>query len=444
MTLFRYEATDKAGKVVHGAMKAANEQAVAQRLSSIGYSLRSIVPAHGQPQPKTAATPRTARAASSGGQFPVSVEPSVSLSALQRFYRQLATMVRSGMPVGQALDELEGATPNRKLRRACGDMKARVQAGESLSSAMAAYPHLFPVHSVGMIWGGEAGGYLDAALDEAATEIEQEAKDRRYASIGWWVARLSIANFILLIPAIDLQGLVVRGLTEAAKLAANASQDFTNTDLIPSGLTPQQAVEGMLRGYWGAFKEVCIPIFVIWIVGAFVWKRLKRVGTIRRLLDAGLLLVPAWRKIHGERARERFLKTLFRQYQAGVAPAQAWAAASMSVRNSELARRLRGNGELMRQPGGTLQQAFVQSGVFAMDDVGMVGSGEKSGSVPETLERLAAYHGDAASSAKTIGRAVSLHALLLPIIIATGYVLIKVVQGYFDLVFSAPKMLGLE
>jgi len=439
MSLFRYEAVDRTGKVVLGAMNAADEQQVAQRLAAMGYALKAVHPA-GDAQ-RAAARPAVPTRQVG---FPVSVESVVPPGSLARFYRQLATLVRAGMAVGQALDELTRTARHRKLRRVCQEMLQRVRSGEKLSGAMAGYPRVFPVHATGLIWGGELGGYLDIALDEAATEIEQEARDRRYASIGWFVAKISLFLVILSVPAFDLKGLLIRGLGEAAKLAGNPNPQPGAGDFIPAGITQDQILRGMAAGYWSAFKEVCVPLFIAWIVVALIWHRLKRVPSVRSLLDACLLWVPVWGRLHRERAIERFLKSLYQLYKSGVAPAQAWSAASTSVRNSEIARRLRSLDRELRRPGGTLVQAFAQSGVFPEEDLGMIASGERAGSVPEMLERLSSYHADAASSAKTKGRMLSFEALVLPIIIATGYLLIRMVQGYFNFVFNAPKLLGLE
>lgn len=443
MAVFRYEAVDRAGKVVRGAMNAANEQAVAQRLSTMGYALKAIVPAAAAVQPvNAAATRQTAPAAAQPG-FPVSVQPVVSLNQLARFYRQLAALVKSGIPVAQALDELNNNIGNKKLRRAAAGMRDRVQQGATLSSSMAQLPRLFPVHATGVIWSGEMGGFLDTALDEVAAEIEQETKENRYASIGWFIAKVSLVFFILSLPALDMKGLLMEGLSQGAKIH-NQATGIPSTDFIPSGVTPKTMLQGMAMGYWLAFKRLCIPSFIGWFVIAFAWKRLKRVPPIRRAIDGMLLIVPVWGNLHRERSRARFLKTLYRLYAAGVAPAQSWAAASMSVRNSQLAAQLRSNENDLRQQNSSLEQAFTASRVFAADDTGMVATGVKSGSVPEMLERMSSYHTDSAEGARTLGRQISLHALLLPIIIATGWLLIKVVQGYFNFVFDAPKLLGLE
>jgi len=452
MALYRYEAVDRTGKVVLGAMDAPSEQDVTRRLAMMGYAPRSVQPARASgasragapPSRKTSVPPAiSSRAASGQGSFPVSVEPSVSLRALAQYYRQLATLVRAGMPASQAIEELSRRTASRRLRRATVEMLERVRAGDRISGAMANYPGLFPVHTVGTIWGGELGGYLDVALDEAATELEQELKDHRYAGIGRWFINLNIAGLILLVPLLNFKKFMIRVLTEAARLAGS-SAPVTDPNFIPEGLQKEHIIKGFILAYIGSFVDICVPLFIVWLFAMLTWRRLKRVPAVRRVLDAALLWVPAWGRLHRERAAAKFLNSLHHLYRAGVAPAQAWAAASMSVRNSEYARRLRKLEHILRQPGSTLQQAIAQSGVFDDQDVGMVATGERAGSIPEMLGRLANDHGGAADAARTRNRYLTILIIIILLGAATGYLAYVAFMGYADFVFQTPKLLGLE
>lgn len=425
MPVYRYEALDKTGKALRGAMDVPSEQDLQQRLFQMGYQLKAATLAD-QFSTKTAANvaaravPRPSAAAS----FPVSLQPIVPLSALMRFYRQLATLVRSGMSVGQAMDELTGTTANAKLRKACMEMKGRVQSGEALSAGLATYPLLFPVHTVGLIWAGEQGGYLDIALDEAATLLEKETKDKLWGNIGWFLANVNFFLFVLFFPIFDIGKL------------------FQLTQTTPGG-TPG-VLRAMAEMYKHGFITMCIPTYIIWFVSAIVWKRLKRMPSVRRTLDGLLLMVPGWGKLHRERARERFLTTLAMQCKAGVPMAQGWAAASMTVRNSDIANRLRVVESVMRSPEGNLQAAFAQSGAFEAEDSGMIASGERAGSVPEILERMSNYHNESASRAKLISRGAAIHGIILVMIVLPGIITILMARGYRDFFNFMWKFMGME
>lgn len=394
----------------------------------MGYSLKAVVQTGADAAAGTGSAKKSAQTPACAqrkrlGSGPVSTEPSVSLGRLARFYRQLATSVKAGIPLFQALSDLQSVTSDRKLQHSCREMRSHVQSGGSLSGAMAAYPHLFPAHTVGLNWGGELGGYLDAALEEAAAELEEEAKEHRYARVGWWLANINIASFIASVPAFQLGAAMSAGLGAAAEGSA-------------------AVLRAMFSVYFQAFLKQSVPLLVVWLVLMIAWKRWKRTPSVRRTLDALILRVPAWGRLHRERSIARFLRSLNRLYASAVAPAQAWAAASTSVRNSEMAQALRGCEELIRRPGGTLQQAFQQSGIFALDDVGMVATGERAGSVPETLEQLASYHSDAAENARRTARAVSIQALILSFIIAGGVVVVAVEKGHGDFYLNLMKQLG--
>lgn len=422
MPVFRYEAADNTGKVLRGAMDAASEQDVAQKLTSMGYTMKAAAPAMPQKAAASAQAAAVARPSKSQS-FPVTVQPVIPLSTLMRFYRQLATLVRSGMPLVQSLSDLETSTREGKLKRACADMRSRVQAGEALSAAMAKYPLLFPVHTVGLVWAGEQGGYLDIALDEAATILEEESKDNRWATIGWVFMNLNIASLILCIPTLNF------------------------SKILEIAVTSQGGAPVALRAIWSlyvhGFMTMCVPAFILWIGGSIAWKHLKRVSSVRQMVDRMLLMVPGWGKLHRARARERFLKTLFQQYKAGVSLSQGWAAASMTVRNSEIASKLRDVEHIMRSQGGNLQMAFTQSGAFDVEDAGMIGSGERSGSVPEMLERMSSYQADIAARSKIKSRVIAVESMITILIVLTGVVVIAMGQGMSNFFNFFMKWLGL-
>lgn len=407
-------------------MNAASEQELTQRLSSMGYALRSVASGATQTQTtQSVSAPRTASAAATVRRpvSPVSVAPIVSIRSLSRFYRQLAVLVRSGIPIVQSLHELHATTANRKLRRACETLIERTQGGGQLSSAMALFPKLFPVHTVGLIWAGELGGYLDVALDEAASELEQEAKDNLYASVGWVIANISIFSLILALPMWDVAGFFT-------KVTAESMKRSSGTEL--GSVDPATAARAVGSVYMVGFLHYSIPVFIAWIVCLQIWKRLKRLPSVRGALDAGLMLLPGWGSLHREKGRERFLKTLHQQYNAGVAPAQAWAAASMSVRNSIMSRKLKSLEESLRQMDGNLQRAVSQSGVFEEEDAGVIASGERAGSVPEMLQRLSEHHNSVVSSSKLKLKLANAHILLLALTLPAAYLMIKMVSAFYS------------
>ncbi len=92
------------------------------------------------------------------------------------FFRQLAVIVQSGVPLAQGIELLSENTKNNKFSTLQLQISSRLQSGEELSTCLKKYPKVFAPITIGLIQAGEAGGILDKVLDRIATLIEQQAK----------------------------------------------------------------------------------------------------------------------------------------------------------------------------------------------------------------------------------------------------------------------------
>lgn len=429
MGLFRYEAVDNAGKVVHGVMDAASEQHVTRKLETMGYSARAVYTANGQPAtsnrtaiPTAVAQPTAPRA--SGGiakvtlpnGVPISIKSLVSASVLARFFRQLAMLVRSGQPMYESL--MHVSVSNRGIRAALPVMRERIQSGQKLSSAMAEFPDLFPVHAIASVWCGELAGKLDVVIDEIATDFEQEAKDTLWGKVGWGITKLGVLTTILGLALSNMQPLVDK-LT-----AAPATGVSDNPTAIPSvsgdmlmrtlGAVFQFIMYGFIRAL-----PFLIGVIVLW----YVWGHIKRIPTVRYALDVALLKTLTWGKLHRYASLARFLHLMDSVTAAGIYPTTAWDAASLAVRNSDIASRLK----LARgtaPPSAGVRALLQASGVFDMDDIGMVQAGESAGQMQEALSNLASIYSDKLASQRTLGRISSIGWIVVSQTIFTGVMLI--------------------
>lgn len=160
MPLFKYKARDRFGMAVTGQMEAVTPGAVAERLSESGY-------------------------------FPVSIKralPSLTLphipfghikpEALIFFTRQLATLLRVGIPILSSFETLARQTKNRRLRSVIMAILRDVEGGSSLSDAMAKHPRAFSEVFLNTIRAGETGGFLVEALERLADLAEHETETK--------------------------------------------------------------------------------------------------------------------------------------------------------------------------------------------------------------------------------------------------------------------------
>jgi len=142
------------------------------------------------------------------------------------FFRQLAVIIQSGVPLAQGLELLSENTKNEKFALIQIQIALRLKAGEELSNCLKKYPKVFAPITIGLIEAGEAGGILDKVLDRIATLIEQQAKIKSqikgaltYPVIILVLAiTVSLALLIFIVPTFDKMfkdmGAELPGLTE--------------------------------------------------------------------------------------------------------------------------------------------------------------------------------------------------------------------------------------
>ena len=426
MGLYRYEAVDKTGRVLHGAMNASDEQAVSARLGAMGYSVRAVFPAGGNQQPARqpslaagTAGPSNRQAGMArvtvGAGTPVSIKSLVPPDRLAMFFRQLVTLVRSGIPLYQSFADLTNATRDRRLRAAIPQMQQSLQTSQ-LSGAMAMFPELFPAHTIACVWSGELSGKLDIILEELAVDMEREASDARYGRIGWGLTKLTLIGAIITMPLFNM-GTILAPVT----------------DEIQGAGTPQGYVATYIATWTQQILFIALPIALAVVASWLIWGRLKRAARIRRLLDGALLGVPVWGNLHRYRSMARFLSLLDHLYSAGISPTTAWDAACVAPRNSAIVERLR----MARESSAvSIAEMAALSNVFDPEDMGLLSAGEKTGQVPQSLQKLSEIYSDRATGARTVGRFWSISNMILFQIIVSGVVIIFVARSYAGALFK--------
>ena len=102
-------------------------------------------------------------------------------------YSQLASLLRSGVPLLRSLTVLREQTSNKKLKVILEDVGRRVEDGSSLGEAMARYPRAFSEMAVNMVRAGAEGGFLEDALERVATftETAEDLKGRTASAMAY-------------------------------------------------------------------------------------------------------------------------------------------------------------------------------------------------------------------------------------------------------------------
>lgn len=170
MATFSYKALDKGGKEIRGTIEATGEEAVVERLRSMGYYVTHVN------QSRTGA-----------GQVDLADLPifryigkiitrgTVGLKHMAAFSRQLATLIGAGLPLLRSLQILADQVESKNLKEAIEDITRSVEDGATLSEALAKHPRIFDRLYVNMIKAGEIGGALEQVLDRLAMFQEKSA-----------------------------------------------------------------------------------------------------------------------------------------------------------------------------------------------------------------------------------------------------------------------------
>ncbi|MGX7680780.1 type II secretion system F family protein [Jatrophihabitans sp. DSM 45814] len=160
---FAFEALDSTGAVLKGKIEGESKEAVANSL----VEQRMV--------------PLEISAPGSGLQAELKIPGfggRTTLKDLAVFSRQFASMTNSGLTLMRSLGILEDQIQKPKFKQAVGQVRADVQGGMGLSTAMAQHPDHFPPLMINMVKAGETGGFLDGALDRVAKMYEADANLR--------------------------------------------------------------------------------------------------------------------------------------------------------------------------------------------------------------------------------------------------------------------------
>ncbi|MBN9416391.1 MAG: type II secretion system F family protein [Candidatus Eremiobacteraeota bacterium] len=260
------------------------------------------------------------------------------------FFRQLATMITSALPMDRAITVAgNGLLPQAKA------IAQSILAGNSFSKAMAAYPFLFSEYEVAMIATGETSGTLDTQLNVLAGELEQTHQLVQSLK-SKMLYPLLVAHVALFVPS-----LVV---------------------LVKDGVGPY------LKMTLGLLIPIYIVVGVLWTC----YRLGTSTGSFRYLIDTTLNLVPVLGNVLRLLALTRFTRALAHLIEAGTLPYHAFQVAARACGNSWVRSRLYTSYGRVG-PEGKLSQMMGLAYLFPVTVTSLVESGEETGQMGPMLAK---------------------------------------------------------
>lgn len=387
MAAFEYKAKQADGTVVTADLTADSEAQAFDMLDRMGLFPLEI---------------REKRGAGLGAGLSRLTLTRISRDDVATLSRQLADLLRVGVTINKALATLATETPNRELAGIVGEVKADVSSGTRVSDALAKFPKLFPSLYVNMVKAGEAGGFLEDALERIArfTEQEQEIRARLRAAMAYptLLSFLAIGTVVFL---------MVYFIPQFSKMF---------TDLGKALPLPTQIVMGTSNFVrdWGLY------LLGGGAVGTILLWRALGTEAGRTAFDRFRLRIPILGTLFSRTAVSRFARVLGTLLKSGVPILQALDITRDAVGNAVYSQEILKATASVRE-GKPLAEPLKAGRVFPDIVTGMIAVGEESGNLEEVLIAISD------SFDKQVDRSVrTLVSLMEPVML----VLVGVIVGF--------------
>ena len=348
--IFEWEGKDKNGKVVRGEMRAGGESVVNASLRRQGILITKV---------------RKRR--TSGGR-------SIKQKDIAIFTRQLATMMKAGVPLLQSFDIVARGSTNPRMTKLLNDIRTDVETGTSLSSAFRKHPLHFDALYCNLVEAGEAGGILEALLDRLAIYQEKTLaiKSKIKSALMYPIAVIVVAFIVLTVIMI----FVIPAFEDVFKSFGGE---------LPA---PTQAVIWLSKfflSYWWA-------IFGLLFGGLyFFFESWKRSEKMQETMDRILLKLPIFGDLINKSVIARWTRTLSTMFAAGVPLVEALDSVGGASGNAVY--RI-ATEQIQREvsTGSALTTSMTTTGVFPTMVLQMTAIGEESGSLDHMLAKAAEFY----------------------------------------------------
>lgn len=403
MPQFKYKAVSATGETVEGEMDAPSRAAVVQRLQASGHLPISA--------------DAVGLVSTSFLQRDLFARRGASRADIAILTRELATLVRAGLPLDRSLEiliELTGARGARELLVAALD---DLKGGASLSDSLAARGGVFPAYYISMVQAGEAGGTLDAVLDRLSDYMERAQATRESIRTAMIYPTILVGMAVLAV--VVLLSVVVpqfRPLFEDAGKSLPVSTQIV------------VALGDAFENWWWLMLIVVVAI----VLGL---RRQLAQPAFRERWDRWMLALPLLGDLIVKVDVTRFARTLGTLIGNGVSLLGALSLAGGTLGNRALARELETVADAVRQ-GRPLTEPLGRSGLFPPLAVHLTRVGEETGQLEEMLLKIAEIYDE------EVRRAIErMLALLVPVLtIVLGLLIAGIIGSILAAILSVYQL----
>ena len=314
---------------------------------------------------------------------------------LMLFTRQLATLLRAGMPLLRGLETLARHEQNAVFRGIIDSLAAHIRSGGTLSDGLAQHPRVFDRLYLSMIRAGEAGGLLDAVLDRQARFLEksQQLRGKVKAAMVYPLVVMTVALTILV-------GLLVFVVPQFKKIFA---------DLLKGAPLPS-LTQGVLNV--SDFVRAHYPVVIAgFVVAWFAFKFFRSSPSGSKLIDGLLVRLPLFGDLILKSLVARFSRTLGTLLSSGVAILPSLLITRDTCGNARVAGAISFVHDRVKA-GEPVARSLESTQVLPPMVTSMIDVGEHTGQLPAMLGKIADLYDDEVDNA-----VAGLSSLIEPVLI---------------------------
>ena len=348
---YLWEGKDKKGKVIKGEMRAAGDSFVSATLRRQGITVTKVKK-----------------------QSSFAKKGKITDKDITLFTRQLATMMKAGVPLLQAFDIVGKGHSNPAVAKLLGDIKADVETGSSLSASFRKYPLYFDALFCNLVGAGEQAGILDTLLDRLATYKE------KIMAIKGKIKSALVYPISIIVVAFGITAIIMIFVIPAFKTLF----DGFGADL-PAPTLIVMAISGFFVTWWWAiFGAIGGGLWFFF----YTWKRSEK---MQSTMDRLILKLPIIGDVIRKATIARFSRTLSTMFSAGVPLVEALdsvAGASGNRVYYDATKRIQSE----ISTGTSLTVAMQNANVFPNMVLQMTAIGEESGALDSMLSKVADFY----------------------------------------------------
>jgi type IV pilus assembly protein PilC len=410
---FEYKAIAADGKVVSGKSEAKSRSDMIQAIKDQGMSLLDLNE-----------VVKDKKQGKSKGSIEINLEMGVSNKQLMFFTRQLASLLRAGIPILRCLDMLHEQTVSRKLKKIIKEISASMQQGKSFSSSMQIHNPPFDDMYVSMIKVGESTGDLSKSVANLATSLENQHQIKQKIK-----SALSYPLFIIIFCSVLVYAMVTYLLPTFTPLFEDSGLDIRHDYPITQFLVD---ISNFATHKW-VLPAILGIIALIYIL----FKLITRFPKGRLFFDRILFFAPFLQTFVQMQQFAQIADLMSSLLKSGMVLVDALELTAVSSGNMVMKNAILETSDKIKK-GSKLSTALIENGTFSQMMVQMVSVGEDTGNLAEMFERTSEYYRQELDSALA-----SLTSLIEPVMmIFVGIMVLFMVLGIFMPIMGISQAYG--